>query len=776
MHKKIVVLLAVLALIGAMLGLQSVSLAASSWHDIGGSLSSTTVRSLAYDSARDLLYAGTTTGIWRCTSPYANPSWTKISAVGNIGSYIIPDIAYDGVRNILYAAANSGSADTDGKGVWRNTSPDGASSWSLMTGAGDISNHIIYGIAVDASLRNKLYVSCGGGLWRCGTPGTAPTWTTPMAPGTRGLCYDAGRNFLFIAMAAPVGGSVFLSSNPDAGFGLTNLNGPGPVPYFEIVSMSYDTVHNILFAGSFTNGLFRCATPNTAPAWTNIGNVFGSNTVNALCYNGVDNVLYAGLTNNMGVYKSSNPNAAAPSWASLGAPVSGFSVNALAYNAAHSLYAGTGSHGVWRYGEQFNPVWFLAEGSTNWGFSCYISLENPNPSVVNTRITYMTNAGPVDGGVIPLAAMSQTTVNPADKIGAVDFSTRVECLEGKTIAVDRTMSWQAQNSDYHEYHSSVGVTEPAKNWYLPEGSSQWGFECWLLIQNPNPTDVTCTVTYMIEGGSAQTFQKPVPANTRRTFNMADDIGAKDASIKVSCASPVIPERAMYRNSRRMGHDSIGTITPALDYYLAEGTSAWGFTTYVLIQNPNATETKVDVIYMTNAGPVPHPQNPITMPANSRKTIRVNDFLSNRDFSTLVSSEGPNPIIAERAMYWDNGTGEAGHDSIGMDEPHTTFYLPDGAVNTTNNAQETWTLVQNPNSSSVNVRISYLMSSGVPVVFTDTVGGNSRKTYNMADKIGASGRAAVMVECLTANKRIMVERAMYWTNRGGGTDTIGGSTD
>jgi len=85
-------------------------------------------------------------------------------------------------------------------------------------------------------------------------------------------------------------------------------------------------------------------------------------------------------------------------------------------------------------------------------------------------------------------------------------------------------------------------------------------------------------------------------------------------------------------------------------------------------------------------------------------------------------------------------------------------------------------VQNPNAGSVNVRISYLMSSGAPVAFTDTVGGNSRKTYNMADKIGASGRASVMVECLTANKRIMVERAMYWNNRGGGTDTIGGSTD
>jgi hypothetical protein len=42
--------------------------------------------------------------------------------------------------------------------------------------------------------------------------------------------------------------------------------------------------------------------------------------------------------------------------------------------------------------------------------------------------------------------------------------------------------------------------------------------------------------------------------------------------------------------------------------------------------------------------------------------------------------------------------------------------------------------------------------------------------------GISGRAAVMVRSLTPNNKIMVERAMYWNNRGAGTDTIGGYSD
>jgi hypothetical protein len=68
--------------------------------------------------------------------------------------------------------------------------------------------------------------------------------------------------------------------------------------------------------------------------------------------------------------------------------------------------------------------------------------------------------------------------------------------------------------------------------------------------------------------------------------MADDTSNKDASIKVESDQPVIPERAVYRDNRREGHESIGTISPSENYYLAEGSTNYGFTTYVLVQNPN----------------------------------------------------------------------------------------------------------------------------------------------------------------------------------------------
>jgi len=431
------------------------------------------------------------------------------------------------------------------------------------------------------------------------------------------------------------------------------------------------------------------------------------------------------------------------------------------------------------------PTWYLAEGSSAWGYNTYLTIANPHREDLTAQVTYMTPDGPLERPPLTLPALSQTTVDPGDDLPFdTDFSTMVICREGKTIAVDRTMYWTGEGAPSPDGHSSIGVTSPAKTWYLPEGSSAWGFECFLLIQNPNDVDATCKVTYMPVGESPRVFEKVVPASSRRTYNMASDIGEKDAAIKVEGDIPVIPERAMYRNNKREGHDSIGATLPALNYYttavddstssdcyMAEGTTAWGFTTYILIQNPNDTEAITTLTYMTDDWSLV--QDPFIMPPQSRSTIRVNDILQDKDFSTHIHSD--KAIIAERSMYWGEGTmlGEASHDTISMTQAHTTFYFPDGQ---TSDGRETYVLVGNPNDGNVEVEVTYLTPTGEGnVAFTEVIPAKSRTTFDMRDEI-PDGRAAVVVTSRTEGGKIMAERAMYWSGRGAGTCTIGGCAD
>ncbi|MHB8893849.1 MAG: DUF5719 family protein [Candidatus Geothermincolia bacterium] len=415
--------------------------------------------------------------------------------------------------------------------------------------------------------------------------------------------------------------------------------------------------------------------------------------------------------------------------------------------------------------------WYLAEGSTAWGFNTDIAVMNPNSQSVTVRMTYLTNDGPVSRPDIKMAPMSRTTINPVNdgSLASADFSTQVECLEGLSIAADRTMFWKGPGAAAAEGHSSIGVTGPANTWYLPEGSTAWGFECWLLIMNPSAADADCAVTYMIEGQGPVTVHKQVPARSRASFNVADDIGAADASIMVSSGVGVIAERAMYRNNRREGHDSIGVTAPSNDFYLAEGSTAWGFSTYVLVQNPNPEPAQVTVTYMTPSGAAQQPA--FTLQANSRKTIRVSDAAPGMDMSTNV--HGSLPIVAERSMYWDSGKGEACHDSIGVAAPHPAFYLADGRSGYGFERYfETWTLVQNPNDVPVDITIEYLTYDGLQnQVVTDTIPANSRRSYDMGDKI-KDNFAGIVVQSHTVGRNLIAERAMYWDSRAAGSCTVG----
>ena len=169
----------------------------------------------------------------------------------------------------------------------------------------------------------------------------------------------------------------------------------------------------------------------------------------------------------------------------------------------------------------------------------------------HAQLTYM-DPNPASGGRggwhphdVTLPPLSQTTVSSASDIGQVDFSTKVECLEGKTIAVDRTMFWTGAGCSPAQtgYHSSIGTTSPSKTWYLPEGSSNWGFETWTAVLNPNDTEANDHPHLHDRRLGPKAVNKTVPANSRATYNMASDIGAADASIKVTATSPWWPSAA-----------------------------------------------------------------------------------------------------------------------------------------------------------------------------------------------------------------------------------------
>ena len=107
-----------------------------------------------------------------------------------------------------------------------------------------------------------------------------------------------------------------------------------------------------------------------------------------------------------------------------------------------------------------------------------------------------------------------------------------------------------------------------------------------------------------------------------------------------------------------------------------------------------------------------------------------------------------PVLVERAMYF----GFDGHDSVGVNAPNRSWYLPDGM---TRNA-DTWLLLMNPNSSSVPVRITFLKEEGSPVVKEFTLKGTSRLNV-FTNEFVPNTRFSIVVE---SDSPVVAERATY----------------
>jgi photosystem II stability/assembly factor-like uncharacterized protein len=409
-----------------------------------------------------------------------------------------------------------------------------------------------------------------------------------------------------------------------------------------------------------------------------------------------------------------------------------------------------------------SKTWYLAEGTTAWGFEEYVLVQNPSPDPADITVTFMKPGGVTQTEVFPLAGNSRFTILVNSYVDQSDVSTRVEATS--PVICERAMYHTPQGSSQRVCgHDSIGVTNPSPVWYLAEGTTAWDFEEYVLVQNPNPDPVDVNMTFMKPGGAVQTHSFSIAGQARYTVNVNELVDRSDVSTKVEATSPVICERAMYRYNKDLGHDTIGTPSTSREWYLAEGTTAWGFDEWVLIQNPNPQQAVVDVEFMLPDGSVV-PYGAL-VPGQSRYTIHVDTIprCEQTDLSTYVKSD--QPVICERAMYWQGATSRGGHDTIGTPLPSTHWYLAEG---TTAWGFEEYILVQNPNDTRAVVSFTFMKPDGGTVFLSFSIAAKSRFSLKANDVVPESDISTSVV----ADKPIICERAMYWGNRNVGTDTIG----
>lgn len=204
----------------------------------------------------------------------------------------------------------------------------------------------------------------------------------------------------------------------------------------------------------------------------------------------------------------------------------------------------------------------------------------------------------------------------------------------------------------------------------------------------------------------------------------------------------------------------GADEKAKTWYMAEGCTAEGYETWILILNAETDKANVTLEFVTSSGQAE--KLITTIEPMSRVTVNVADKVpGNYNVSTVAESDIP--IVCERAMYapdrdWANS-------SMGATQTSTQWYMAEGC---TRPSYETWLLILNPGETEVAINSELQTFSGEFPGPVDTIPPGSRRSYNLADYAPGNDVATLV----NATGGVVCERSMYASNRDWAHSSVG----
>jgi len=232
---------------------------------------------------------------------------------------------------------------------------------------------------------------------------------------------------------------------------------------------------------------------------------------------------------------------------------------------------------------------------------------------------------------------------------------------------------------------------------------------------------------------------------------------------------IVAERAMYFNYR--GEDDGGSCEHGVDaaakeWNLAEGYTAEAFDTWILVYNPGGEDSHVTVDLLREDGYTGRVEMDVA--AESRSTLYVDGVDGFSACSLAARITSGEPVVVERAMYFDSGGRRGGHVSSGSSELSQTWSFAEGY---TAEDFDTWLLVGNPQDEPARLRFDlYVPGGGGGETVEAEVAPHSRYTLHVDEHLPAS-EVAVFLE---SDKPVVAERAMYFDYHGkqGGSCSLG----
>ncbi|HEX2924368.1 MAG TPA: hypothetical protein VHS28_10105, partial [Chloroflexota bacterium] len=481
------------------------------------------------------------------------------------------------------------------------------------------------------------------------------------------------------------------------------LGGPGSWSKLDLNGVRINVVAtdpndpNVLFAGTFGQGIFRSA--DGGQNWAQVNTGLGNLTVNDLLIDpaNTNNILVATGRGSLvgepgsGIYRSTDRGG---SWTLVQATAATFSL-ALTPQSPTVVYAGGGP---------------AVLKSTDDGATWFQSFQ-PGSDIVNVEIRGI-SVDPADPNV--LLAGGNTEGGQGQVFRSTNGGSSWDrVLAGQQPILDLRFVTDLRAGVIAFFGGFGGVfrsVDTGLNWQQSTGIPT-GVEVRRIAPNPSNGNEVAVAT------SAGVF---------RSTDAGVSFGQLDSSLGNQSVRGVAYNRASPQTLYAGTDDGVWafTFTPAptpsptpvvptptpspaplgTTFFFAEGSTQPPFDTWFLVQNPTGNAATVRFTFqLENATTQVFS---FTVGPTTRFSLFANLILPNLAFSTRVDSD--QPIAVERSLF----VGFDGSAVPGIPAPARSWLFAEGV---TADPFQTWLLIQNPNSVPATTTITYLLPNQPPVV-------------------------------------------------------------
>lgn len=310
-----------------------------------------------------------------------------------------------------------------------------------------------------------------------------------------------------------------------------------------------------------------------------------------------------------------------------------------------------------------SDTWYFAGGSTARENNLFLTLYNPFPDDAIVDLAFATSEGAANPqafrGVV-LRARAVTVLNVGEHVRRRDdVATTIQARRGRFIAGKLQQRGAAPSG----LSWTLGMPALSDSYTFPEGFVVDGVSERLHLYNPTDREVVVDVEMVLEEGVAEPWEIRVPPQDRAIL----DFGAEERVPRGVAHSLLVRSldgsgfaaeqwiAAVEPAPRRGTADVVGSTSGATEWVFAAGMATAEWDEWITVQNVTADDATVDIVALAAGQRLAiEGLQSISLPAGTRRSIRLGDHISRGDLGLLVSAD--RSIIAERAVFSTTGPG------------------------------------------------------------------------------------------------------------------------